>query len=468
MNNNIFELTEIAQQIASNLAPADLFNACRVCRTWFVPFASELWRCIKADQWIHGALSKALPRYSLYVRELHCSLYTPLEDLGEDCKMLTLFRAPELAPNNIQVIASILERNPDIEELWLISGMPWARIGLTMVLVQILSKMKKLKKLILHDFKVTTGTLSYLLRKLPQLKSLDVEGYEERNVSEYDATFSFDLFSPDQQLQHPGPNEPSQLQSLHMNGYQDSFESILKIARISPLLESLSLSDTSRYSIDLSILESMTPFCKQLSESCPCLNQLKLNQSSISMDGLSCLLSAFPKLKKFDVEGLDMVDTFLLRLILDHPEYSDTLEEIRIAPEGFFFRAPEALQILREFSKLRKLDLSDCVIAAEAMVSDAGMEGLMDGGFCEKYFKCQDLELLVVSILGPTNNWAPPSVLWNRHDSETENDYDEEEEGEEEGEKEDCRWKGYQLYSLVSKQLDSLPKLDWTRVRFML
>ncbi|KAF9353787.1 hypothetical protein BGX26_008431 [Mortierella sp. AD094] len=452
-NNNIIDIPEIAQVVASYLAPADLFIACRVSRSWFIPFASELWRSIKTDQWTHGALVDALPRYSLYIRELHCSLYNPLDKLGPDCTKLTLFRAPLLLPSNAQVVTSILRRNPGIEELSLISGLPWERMDLSMEYMRIVSEMKKLKNLSLYDFIVGPGTLEYLLERLPQLESLGIMStreYDAHQTPGFDVAKEFDLsmgspIDQDQLPQHSEHQGPRQLRHLHADGYLNSFESILKIARITPLLEKLSLSDTCEDSVNLNISPATIQFCQEISTLCPCLDQLKLYQIQIDLQGLVYLLAAFPKLKRLDLEGICLQAYDILRVILQFTGYSYTLEEIRIVDQPTYSRVPtsrEILIMLRRYSKLRKVVLENCIIKAEEMVSSLGdtevddtepygsnlakEEGVI-GEFGKYAFRSRDLEELKVNIVGPTSKWAPPSnFAWDRLDDDDE----EEDEGE--------------------------------------
>ncbi|KAF9098698.1 hypothetical protein BGX27_000749 [Mortierella sp. AM989] len=471
MNNNIFEIPEIASQIASRLPPADLFIASCVCRTWFIPFANELWRTIKPDQWTHGALLDALPRYSLFIRELHCSLYIPLNKLGLDCTKLTLFKAPMLDLSNTETIMSILRRNLDIEELWLRSSIPWEHVDLTMECVRIISSLKKLKRLSLNEFKVIPGANEHLLKQLLQLEELSIEGCEARQISGLSMIKNIDLstespLNQDKSTELLEHAEPSQLRRLHMDGFQDSFESILMIARNAPLLETLSLSETSKHSIDLSFSPDMSRFCQELSEQCPRLDQLVLKESNIDIEGLVCLLSAFPKLKRFAVEDLGLENFQLLRIFLDQPGYCDTLEEIHInTVQGNHSRQPTSdavLGMLRGFPRLRKAVLKQCSIDAERIASSDGInmaKGVMHDD--HHAFRCLDLEVLETIIVGPNKRWAPPSVFtWegNFHSSD-----DEDEEGETSQQQPQ---RTYRLYDSVVRQLNTLPNLDMSKVYF--
>ncbi|KAF9999584.1 hypothetical protein BGZ79_006818 [Entomortierella chlamydospora] len=480
-NNNIIDIPEIAQVVASYLAPADLFIACRVSRSWFIPFASELWRSIKPDQWTHGALEDALPRYSLYIRELHCPLYNSLDKLGLDCTKLTLFRAPLLNANNAQVITSILRRNPNIEELSLISGLTREQLDISMEYVRIVSEMKKLKNLSLHHFIVRPGSLENLLQRLPQLESLSIRRYNSYQLPVSDATKEFDRsmgssIDLNQLPQHSEYQGPRQLRYFHVDGYQDSFESILKVARISPLMERLSLAETYEYSIDLSLSPAVIQFCQELSSLCHCLDQLTLYQIQIDPQGLMCLLAAFPKLKRLDLEDVSLQAYDILRAVLQSPSYSHTLEEIRFVDHPTYFRQPtshEILVMLRTFSKLRKVVLENCIIKAEEMVSNLGDNEIEDteshnsdlseeeesalGEFGKYGFRSRELEVLKVTIVGPTSRWAPPlNFAWD-HTFNLDDDDGEEDEGE---------WAGYKLYFLVMDQLTSLPNLNLKGVRF--
>ncbi|KAF9274225.1 hypothetical protein BGZ68_000857, partial [Mortierella alpina] len=175
MPSNILAIPEILILVAGHLPPADLASACRTCRGWFAPFAGQLWRSIEADQWTHGALTVALPRYSTFIRELRCSRFTSLEALGPECSHLALLRAPEVTPDNLVLLQAIVDRNQDIEDLWLTFE---REMPVSIELLEAMAGLKKLRHLSIDaSWAATHDHILHLLDHLPELESLRVESW---------------------------------------------------------------------------------------------------------------------------------------------------------------------------------------------------------------------------------------------------------------------------------------------------
>ncbi|KAF8927478.1 hypothetical protein EDD21DRAFT_364959 [Dissophora ornata] len=476
----IFDIPEICLHIAWHLAPADLALACRVCRSWFVPFASELWRSIKPDQWTHGSMDDALPRYSTFIRELSCSTFVPLNDMGPQCTRLTLLEVSIIGLDNIDIIDKILLRNPDLEVLSLRvvslqndSGV--ISIYKRMEYVRIVAGLRKLKKLSLGSFRVLPGALRYLLEQLPGLELLTIEGWTEEASHDLWMDPKSGLLLPAepgaieepqvtdqqsaqqlQQLQWQEEPLPRSLRSFHADDCL--LETIVKVIQVSPLLESLLLSNNQ----SLVLSPELTQFCQQLRVHCPRLNQFSLYQSDVDIPGLQRLFSAYQSLKYFRAEDISIsrhnLLLFLSRCLDTHHE---SLEEIYLDSNPGFFEQRESsnqvLKILRSFPALKKVSLGRCTIDAEEMVEGCSV---VDGVIHNRLpFVCQNLELLQVTIRGPDRNWAPPHVFA---------DEDILSQGEDEDEDEDERHNHDQfaLYDKVMDQLCKLPNLDTTTVSF--
>ncbi|KAG0366250.1 hypothetical protein BC939DRAFT_447183 [Gamsiella multidivaricata] len=462
----IFDIPEINLQIAKHLPPADLASACRVCRSWFVPFASQLWRSIQPDQWTHGALTDALPRYSVFVRQLRCSLFVNLDTLGPECTRLTLFKAPRLNHSAFPVLKRILESNPDIEELTLISDFGMSAIQLTMETIRIVAGLAKMRKLVLMDFVAPRGALEYMMEKLPRLEALSIEGWEDlpplsqevdpatgavvlSGAMEEEVSDMTEQFGRDSEQQHQQQGQ-RQLRYLSMDEFQDGYESVLRIVRHTPLLEHLSLTQTRASAIDLTISPQLVQLCQQLRSHCPRLDQLSLNYISVDIGGLEYLLMAFPRMRKLAVNNVYLPQLALLSMLLNQDALQESLEDIRIADIGAIvdtLASSMLLALLRKFKKLKRVSLPFHIIEAEDMIRS-------DGEFKEE-LTCRNLEVLEVSIIGPNKSWAPPEAH-----AEGDLDTDDEDENQEEQPRE------YELYDAVMKRLDALPKLDKNTIRF--
>ncbi|KAF9917367.1 hypothetical protein BX616_001227 [Lobosporangium transversale] len=522
MNNdgkNIMEISEIASQIAQYLAPADLANACSVCSTWFVPFVSELWRSIKPDQWTHEAFRKALPRYSHYIRELRCAMYDRLDNIGPDCTRLTVFKAPVLYESISQgIIKDILKHNINIKELWLGSALPSENIDITIEFIQILAKLKELRHLSLYYFRVLPGCLEFLLEQLPNLESLHLGEWVEFTHPSLSFNIKTGLLQGsaepsavelEPRLQRPQlQNKISlQLRSLFLDGCQHSYVSILRIACVSPNLESISLSNSLMPdSLFLRMSTELDRFVDRLSSYCPRLECLGLNGIEIDLEGLACLLKAFPSLRRLDLEDVDIEDRHVLTLILRHRPYRQSLEEIRIYSQTGRFMgrlsSHAILWMLRRCPNLKKVSLRQALIEATELADLSSSNGLLefaeingDGADIDAtlsenmpegdiYYQdgvlvCRNLEILETCIYGPDKKWAPSEALvednvFSEYDCQIRQRLydihvgldDSEDPESTTGSLGGSGHTSYELYEAVLNQLQTLPKLDMSYIRF--
>ncbi|KAG0276251.1 hypothetical protein BGZ96_003397 [Linnemannia gamsii] len=489
--------TEVLIQVSEYLNPADLANACCVTRAWFIPFASQLWRSIQKDQFSQEALLEALPRYSIFIRELHSSSFTKLDRVGPECTRLCIMEAPILRPDPGRQdgwAIEILERNPDLEEVsvWFSNRVEATRQ--LMRFIGIVVRMKKLRKLCIDGFMAPEGALEYLLEMLPGLEELKIElvqpnpdavldsdfvvwrkqrmvleDTKDRDDAEptsastpeasaatsaTSATTSGASFAVNNITGASTSSPPRNLRRLSFIAIEFSFEEFLKLVQNYPLLESIVL-EGSDESAHLRPQESpiLIPFCEQLGVLCPRLDQLSLTSMDINTDGLEYLLSAFPRLKCLKLSLTPMCDGDILQILLSHPGYSDTLEEIDLTHDTPSRpSAVETLEVLRRFHRLRKLRVTYGKLMAEPLIQL--LSGLNDeeqqqqqeqqeqqhhqqhqhqsattnqdnNGHLEGQGQIhasthtrpgEFLEKLEVSIVGPSMNWAPPERISSEND----------------------------------------------------
>ncbi|KAG0254948.1 hypothetical protein BGZ95_005904 [Linnemannia exigua] len=403
--------SEVLIQVAEYLNPADLATACCVNRTWFIPFASRLWRSLHKDQFAQEALLEALPRYSSFVRELRSSRFGKLRQVGPECTRLNLIDVPVLLPEQEDGCAlEILERNPDLEDISVLFLSQVEASQLLMRFVGIVVGMKKLKKLSIHGFIAPAMTLEYLLEMLPGLKELSVvfclnappdavldpdfvawrEKKEVAMVHKADngnrtvaavtidgataSTTGATASTTGATASTTGATTKStsqqrELRKLSLAGMELTFESLLKIVQNYPLLESLVLEGPDQFDPFRPNSPSFIPFCEQLRVFCPRLDQLSLKSVEISNEGLELLLTAFPRLKRIAIAETSMQDCDILQVLLDHQGYTETLEEIDLTQDSFpRSSAQETLEVLRKYRRLRRLRVTDGTVMAEALV----------------------------------------------------------------------------------------------------
>ncbi|KAG0320429.1 hypothetical protein BGZ99_004516 [Dissophora globulifera] len=518
---SILEVPEICFHIARYLAPADLALACRVSRSCFIPFASTLWRSIKPDQWTDGALGQALPRYSHFIRQLRFPLYIRLDDLELEYTRLVLFRAPMIKSSTVSLINGILRRNPDIEDLCIQCDSPQAIFEALAETMRIVAGMDKLKKLVMSGFNDTMpNTLDFLLNRLPKLEilglsewhhgehpglALDLEtghlvpkkegksedekpGEEEEEEAggEVDGQWMMDEPLPPQyqyQRQKQQRSVPRALRILEVSGPYCSFQTALRVASYSPLLNRLQLAeDLMRqvWPMDIEV------FAQQLSVFCPQLDELDLFDTELDGDGVSDLLTAFPRLRCLYATHPGPAPFRFLRCINEfQPVFGATLEVIELVrsrdrPQSMS-TCTEILIMLSSFSNLRKVHLKDFFVFAEDLVALDMVQGSGDG-VPNRYFSfaCKDLEVLELIIMGPNNRWVPKDLLDSDDDSDNDSDEFDDSNVFEDSDTSDDNLSTtrpqtppsppsppiYELYENVIEMLRVLPKLDQSGLRF--
>ncbi|KAF9548475.1 hypothetical protein EC957_006288 [Mortierella hygrophila] len=403
--------TEVLIQVSSYLNPADLASACCVNHAWFIPFASKLWRTLHKDQFSQEALLGALPRYSLFVRELHCSRFAKLERLGPECTRLIIMEAPVLGPahgRKYGYAIEILERNPDLEEVSVWFPNPVEATRQLMRVVGIVVRMKKLRKLCIDGFMAPEGVLEYLLEMLPGLEELSIVTWQANPDAVLDPDFvawrmqrmaledagnqdragltptapvtsattsatppaiSLPAGASSSAVTTSTTEPPRQLRRLSLIDIKFSFEYFLKLVQDYPLLESITLegSEESAHFRPEGSPNYIT-FCEQLGIHCPRLDQLSLKSVEINNDGLEYLLSAFPRLKRIAIANTPMADCDILGILLNRSGYSETLEEIDLTQDSLRPSAVETLEVLRRFHRLRRLRVTSGAIMVRSLI----------------------------------------------------------------------------------------------------
>ncbi|KAG0253905.1 hypothetical protein BG011_006089, partial [Mortierella polycephala] len=515
MTSTRLQPTEILLHIARYLAPADLATACRVCRSWFIPFAGELWRSIHPDQWTHGALAVALPRYSVFIQQLRCSRFVVLDQLGPECRQLNLFMAPDITLENVDLIKAILERNPGLEDLELIFEMRKPDIAKMNEVLEIVSGMSRLKRLLLDGLMATPEWIEQqLLGRMPQLQALVL--YLYANTAD-PSRRTLEQHEYGQQPQQTSPKEQplvmSPLRSLSIECSVDTLSILRQITRLTPELELLSLAEICYNDQPLLMSPELAQLAQDLPLQCPRLDQLHLVHNSMDKAGLTCLLrSGFPNLRVFYGIPVTPLLSIVLDTLVQTPAYQFTLEEVEITKpllmcESAASSSTVILQMLRTFPRLRKVSLNRCVIDAEEMVYGAGHghghghghgnEDVQDDAVTVAVagsegssnnnnnadiqyppnWVCHDLEVLEVTIKGPTAGWVPRGYITrdnykgidddSDYDDDIGNDSDENDDdgGEaatscDERDNNHNHNHSHDMFYWLKAQLDLLPKLD--------
>ncbi|KAF9584493.1 hypothetical protein BGW38_006249 [Lunasporangiospora selenospora] len=306
--DTVLQMPEILLHIARFLPPSDQAQCSRVCRRWFAPFASELWRFIQPDQFTHEALVEALPRYSSFIRQLRCGTYDSLQRLSSDCTQLTVLVAPGIYQGNIKSISAILERNPGLEELE-IRNQGGLHLGDRLdFLLLIASKLaSSLKSLDIRNFRMPHGVLAHILESLLQLESLGLESWSEYTLtskSELEGVFST-LPKPKGGRMIPEPMAPftpteastlhdqqeivlcRSLKSLKLYSIPDTLETTLLVASYAPNLEAIFFcGDLISESISTNPEDPNYGACVALRTLCPRLNHLEVTEELLFPGGL--------------------------------------------------------------------------------------------------------------------------------------------------------------------------------------
>ncbi|KAF9940980.1 hypothetical protein BGZ67_006218 [Mortierella alpina] len=460
MPNDILTIPEVLILIAGHLPPADLASACRTCRSWFVPFAGQLWRSIEPDQWTHGALTRALPRYSTFIRELRCSRFTSLEALGSECTHLTLLRAPELTPDNLDLLHVVVNRNQDIEDLCLTFEQ---KMPVPVELLRAMASLRKLRRLSINAPWIASQThIRHLLEHLPELESLRVESWAMPSLRDTETALENPPQKPDKSpKQH-------QLQSLSVAG-NVHMESILRdFAFHFPRLKALTLEGDfeNLFSGDA---EATRRLPQEISTRCPLLTDLGfMNTVCLEPQDLRTLLSSVPGLRRLSVCGNlseERVIHILLLTRAQEPKILDHVEHIELRCHSHIPHRLEAaiLQTLSDFPELKRLSLPAATIDADILAKSI-QDLQLQPGLGDKWV-CKNLEELSLRITGSHQDWIRSGVIDRSIDEEQQEDRDE---GDKVDGGQDVEVSArYNSFDTIVNYLSTQPKLDFHSVKFI-
>ncbi|KAF9958588.1 hypothetical protein BGZ72_000167 [Mortierella alpina] len=461
MPNDILAIPEVLILIAGHLPPADLASACRTCRSWFVPFAGQLWRSIEPDQWTHGALTIALPRYSTFIRELRCSRFTRLEALGPECTHLALLRAPEVTPDNLDLLQAVLVRNQNIEDLWLTFD---SKMPVPVELFGAIAGLKKLRRLSIDALWVTSHDhVQHLLEHLPVLEFLHVESWAMPSLRETEAAVEN---RPRKSYDSPRAH---QLQSLSVAGYL-LMESIMRdLAFHFPRLRTLSLEGDCEdlYSGDT---EAPLSLSQELSTRCPLLTDLSFkNTVCLGVHDLLTLLRSVPRLRRLSMFGINLSELEILHMLLhaqaSEPRIWDFIEHIELRCHGHGPHRLEAaiLQILYNFPALKRLSLPTATIDVDILAMC--IQGHRPQPGIEGGWVCENLEELDLRITGPSKGWLRPRCIERLINEEQQEEMDGV--GEDDGKQEVEDSARYNSFDTIVNYLRAQPKLRFHTVKFI-
>ncbi|KAG0328074.1 hypothetical protein BGZ99_006247 [Dissophora globulifera] len=405
----------------------------------------------------------------------------------------------------ISIINNILRRNPNIEDLYIQCNFDELRMRDLIETMHVLVEMEKLKKLAMFGFYgVLPNTLDFLLDRLPKLEALHLHEweYEEHPGLALDLETGH-LVSKDegvdgQRTTHQPPPSPTPsrsqyqqqkhqlpvpraLRTLRIADSNCPFDTTLKVASYSPLLNRL------QFSNDLGQQTWPMGFAQQLLSFCPRLDELDLSDTSLQKGRFKDLLTALPRLRRLCVRNQGpSYDTILGHINKSLPVFGTTLEEVDLDCGEREYQdmstCSEIFIMLASFPKLRKVYLKNLFVPAEDLVgSDMALNYRNRVPVEDFSFACKDLEVLELIIQGPNDGWAPKELLDWDNDTVHDNDdlYD-----SDESDDDFCTIKPptppstsppppstspppvYELYEKVIEKLGMLPKLKQSGLRF--
>ncbi|KAG0368311.1 hypothetical protein BGZ54_002225 [Gamsiella multidivaricata] len=409
---------------------------------------------------------------------IHIAKHLSPADLARACRVLE--------PTNFSILKRVLESNPAIKELSLTLRIYAADVQQTAKLIRVITGMRMMKKLALKNFKVLPRTIEYLLEQLPDMQLLSLTCWEEflpdldvdstagiiMPTSTNGAAASAEAMAKAKLERHTNQQErQSQLRYFHLEDCKDDYSYLFRVTRFCPLLEHLSHLEGYHSQSSLRTSREMEEFYQHLKVHCPRLSEFRLRcyywNSSIDLEGLEYLILLFPTLKLLDIHSRCTRKEEILATIIRLEFLHESLEDIRLVD---FDRVPNVatstliLTLLGTMKQLKRFSMPLGAIDSMEMVRHTGT---FDG-----VFACRELEVLEVPIIGPDADWAPRCVYSvndippnDRYDALRDFGFIDQDESE------PCppsspRPASYELYDAVMEQLDTLPMLDKSTVRF--
>ena len=441
-DNHPLDTPEILSLIAAVLPRTDLANACAVAKSWFRPFASQLWRSIQPLDFEKRAFVRALPRYQGLVRELVCPLICPVLSRLLHFRSLTAFSPPKVQKDSAEALLSVIQnQRASLEQLNLqLDDVP----NLPDMALQAVSTLSRLRSLFLTGYCFDPIGIEFILDHIPTLQELHV-------VQESGANLSNLKFQPKflrQWAKERGKKKASyRLRSFGFETLECSFYPLISIVESSADLEQLVIKDW-KCSLNVQLVRvGCQELAHTLRQSCPRLKDLQLGCRWIqiqefcyllglerSMSELAQLATANPiprmalqnrwlalrSLHVFSDHHGDNVGInggeILNAVLRGRDTLAKTLEELVINHTVLDEQdlTGMVVDLLCQFKKLRifkggaamvrvrHLFLLDPFQRQPAHLLEDGSRGL---GL--KPWACQDLEFLQVNFVDPYDGWFP-------------------------------------------------------------
>ncbi|KAF9180814.1 hypothetical protein BGZ51_005887 [Haplosporangium sp. Z 767] len=402
--HRIFTIAEVFDLILAEITQSDVAHCSSVCRAWLHPCVSRVWHRIEPHQWSHPSLIAALPKYLPYIEELVLDRFASLSLLDNthgEHQYLTLLTAPSITLENMELTKRILQQNRGIRTLSLqfeYSGSYLKNAGV----IEVVTTLQNLCSLSLTNLRIPTAVFDFLLENTPSLKYLALDScWNAWDIRMKEPEFQNHLRT------RPTDRPYSNITTLRLASPSDDFDSLLRITRYTPKLESLILSDHEQPFLKVYYGNPMLEtFCQLIREHCPRLHQLTLDQlEAVDSDGFEKLLSAFSGLTSFTVVShppsgrskfmkLGLTNFHVdwrLEVLAKTAGIGETLETLRIEHPGV--TVPIGVEVLGLFPQLRHLYIPNNSLHAKQCL--------------EIKWVCTQLETISLTFIG-RQGWIPP------------------------------------------------------------
>ncbi|KAG0056050.1 hypothetical protein BGZ83_006487 [Gryganskiella cystojenkinii] len=405
-----FEIIEIFEQIIDSLSPSDLAHCAAVCKSWSEPCLQRLWQRLDPVQFSHPSVIRSGHKFAHLIQHLHCSACASLSPLGGARKVklhLRTLHPPHLTLDNSDQILSTLKRIKDTVQVLSLKFAHSGDEAMNIKVLQSLSQLKSLKELTLNNVRVPIDSYEHLLEQAPPgLESLTLEQcWTNWTFQANEATFI-----RQKRNRATAKTPTNNIKRLHIAGAQNNFETVLRVTRYSPLLESLTLSDEERPFFDVrgspaARNESLNEFRKLLPVQCPRLRELiMVGLARIDVEGFKLLLGSVPNIRSFtttqnesqtDFEKNQRLQPYQLFLFANLSTLGHLvgpkLESLTVESAGVL--ALISTEVLTMFPNLKHLKLRETGIHVDDSTAVR--------------WACTELETLEMVAIGP-NNWTPP------------------------------------------------------------
>ncbi|KAG0253910.1 hypothetical protein BG011_006094 [Mortierella polycephala] len=268
--------------------------------------------------------------------------------------------------------------------------------------IETVATLQNLCSLSLTNLRIPTTVFDFLLENTPSLKCLALDSCW--------TAWDIRMKSPEFQNQlriRPTDRPYSNITIFRLASPSDDFDSLLRITRYTPKLESLILSDREQPFLRIHSQSPMLEmFCQLIREHCPRLHQLTLDQlQAVDCEGFEKLLSAFSGLTSFTVVShapsgrppmLRLGPTkfhvdWRLQVLAKTAGIGETLETLRIEHPGAMLSI--GVEVLKLFPQLRHLYMPNSSLHAKQCL--------------EFKWACTQLETISLTFTGK-QGWIPP------------------------------------------------------------